>query len=84
MKRIILWSLLTIASIQSHADEVTARVIFSKEYDRPISIITNTKEKTKHEKCIELIRSEEARKILKKQAEKEPQKLVKLKFTCNV
>lgn len=84
MKRIIVWSLLILASNQICAEEIRARVIFNKKENITIAIITDTKNKSKQEKCEELIRSKEGQNILKKQSDKMNKKLVELIFICNL
>ena len=80
----MLWSLLVLASIQTHAEETTARVIYNNESKRPIAIIVNTKDQSKREKCESLIMSKEGQEILKKQAENINKRIIELKFTCNL
>ncbi|ENX56868.1 hypothetical protein F885_03024 [Acinetobacter higginsii] len=84
MKKIIIWSLLTLASIQSHAEEITAHVVFSNEQKKIIAIVVNSKDQEKRLKCEEIIISNDGREIIKKQAEKINQRVLKLTFTCNL
>ncbi len=84
MKKIILWSLLTLASSQSYSEELIAIVTYDNKKKTLVSMEADTRDIKKMEKCSRIISSNEGIKILKLQAKNKKAEIIKLKFICNL
>lgn len=84
MKKTILWSLLTLASSLSHSEELIATAIYDNQKKEIMSLSANTKDVKKLTKCAKLLGTKKGEELLKKLAKDKKEKVVELKFKCQI
>ncbi|WP_335952872.1 hypothetical protein [Acinetobacter higginsii] len=84
MKKTIIWSLLTLASPLSHAEELIATAIYDNQKKQIMELSANTKDVKKLTKCAKLIGTEKGGELLKKMAKDKKEKVLELKVKCRI
>ncbi|MAK29174.1 hypothetical protein [Acinetobacter sp.] len=82
MKKTILFSLLIAISYNLQAEEVKAKITYTIKDNRILSIIVNSKDEIKRQKCEDLVMSKEARELFKKKYEHSNEKYAVFYFIC--
>lgn len=83
MKKTILFSLLMSISYNLKAEELKAKITYLIKENKILSIVVNSEDRSKRQKCEELITSEEAKALFKKKYEHSSEKYAVFYFICD-
>lgn len=84
MQKILMWSLLTIASFPTYAEKIVAEITYDNKKKQIISLISNTKDINKLTECAKMADTKEGQKRIKDEASKKKEKIIEIRFPCNI
>ncbi|HHX4868048.1 hypothetical protein RFI41_15935 [Acinetobacter nosocomialis] len=84
MQKILMWSLLTIASLPTYAENIVATITYDNKKKQIISLISNTKNIDKLTECVKMTDTKEGQKRIKDEANKKKEKIIEIKFPCDI
>jgi hypothetical protein len=84
MKKTILWSLLTLASSQSHSEELIAKATYDNQKKQIMYLEANTMDQEKLMKCAQIISTKKGEELLKKLSKDKKEKVIEIKFKCKI
>jgi hypothetical protein len=84
MKKTMLWSLLILASSQSHSEELIAKATYDNQKKQIMYLEANTMEQEKLMKCAQIISTKKGEELLKKLSKDKKEKVIEIKFKCKI
>ncbi len=84
MQKILMWSLLTIASFPAYAEKTIATITYDNKKKQIISLIANTKDINQLTKCAKMADTKEGQKRIKRESNNKKEKIMEIKFPCDI